>query len=102
MSNWSFSSTAVVKTININSNANAPSHLPHSHDFDHIDNCGENANTKNTIHNNNPASLATEFGAISPCEMNEFSDECEAWEAENGPYEKGQFMVKSNERTKGR
>ena len=59
-------------------------------------------NTKNTIHNNNPASLATEFGAISPCEMNEFSDECEAWEAETGPYEKGQFMVKSNERTKGR
>ena len=44
----------------------------------------------------------TEFGAISPCEMNEFSDECEAWEAENGPYEKGNFMVKSNARTKGR
>lgn len=30
------------------------------------------------------------------------SDECEAWEAENGPYEKGNFMVKSNARTKGR
>jgi hypothetical protein len=43
-----------------------------------------------------------QFGAISPCEMNEFSDECEAWEAENGDYEKGKFMVDSNERTKGR
>jgi hypothetical protein len=43
-----------------------------------------------------------EFGAISPCEMNEFSEECEAWEAENGPYEKGEYMVKSNSRTKGR
>ena len=43
-----------------------------------------------------------QFGAISPCEMNEFSDECEAWEAENGPYEKGKFMVESNQRTKGR
>ncbi|KAL7453758.1 hypothetical protein ACHAWC_005391, partial [Mediolabrus comicus] len=29
-----------------------------------------------------------QFGAISPCEMNEFSEECEAWEAENGPYER--------------
>ena len=43
-----------------------------------------------------------QYGAISPCEMNEFSDECEAWEEENGPYEKGDFMVKSNPRTKGR
>jgi hypothetical protein len=34
--------------------------------------------------------------------MNEFSEECEAWEAENGPYEKGEYMVKSNSRTKGR
>jgi hypothetical protein len=42
-----------------------------------------------------------QFGAISPCEMNEFSDECEAWEAENGPYKKADFMVKSNPRTKG-
>ena len=43
-----------------------------------------------------------QYGAISPCEMNEFSDECEAWEAENGPYVKADFMVKSNPRTKGR
>jgi hypothetical protein len=43
-----------------------------------------------------------QFGAISPCEMNEFSEECETWEAENGPYQKGQFMMKSNPRTKGR
>jgi len=43
-----------------------------------------------------------QFGAINPCEMNEFSEECEAWELENGPYEKGEYMVKSNERTKGR
>lgn len=43
-----------------------------------------------------------QFGAISPCEMNEFSDECEAWEEENGPYKKGDYMMKSNERTKGR
>jgi hypothetical protein len=42
-----------------------------------------------------------QFGAISPCEMNEFSEECEAWEAENGPYEKADYMVKSNPRTKG-
>jgi hypothetical protein len=42
-----------------------------------------------------------QFGAISPCEMNEFSEECEAWESENGPYEKASFMVKSNPRTKG-
>ena len=34
-----------------------------------------------------------QFGAINPCEMNEFSDECDAWEAENGPYKKGEFMV---------
>lgn len=43
-----------------------------------------------------------QYGAISPCEMNEFSDECEAWEAENGPYEKQAYMIKSNPRTKGR
>ena len=43
-----------------------------------------------------------QYGAISPCEMNEFSEECSAWEEENGPYEKGDFMVKSNARTKGR
>lgn len=43
-----------------------------------------------------------QYGAISPCEMNEFSDECEAWENENGPYEKGEYMMKSNPRTKGR
>ena len=29
-------------------------------------------------------------------------EQCEAWEAENGPYVKGDFMVKSNPRTKGR
>jgi hypothetical protein len=43
-----------------------------------------------------------QFGAISPCEMNEFSEECEAWEAINGPYTKGTYMMKSNPRTKGR
>mmetsp|Transcript_24816 Transcript_24816/g.52863 ORF Transcript_24816/g.52863 Transcript_24816/m.52863 type:complete len:274 (-) Transcript_24816:269-1090(-) len=43
-----------------------------------------------------------QYGSISPCEMNEFSDECDAWEAENGPYEKKDYMVKSNARTKGR
>lgn len=43
-----------------------------------------------------------QYGSISPCEMNEFSDECDAWEAENGPYQKKEYMVKSNERTKGR
>ena len=43
-----------------------------------------------------------QYGAISPCEMNEFSEECEAWEEENGPYEKAAYMVKSNARTKGR
>jgi hypothetical protein len=42
-----------------------------------------------------------QFGAISPCEMNEFSEECEAWETIHGPYEKASFMVKSNPRTKG-
>lgn len=36
-----------------------------------------------------------QYGAISPCEMNSFSDECEAWEAENGPYTGGDFMIKS-------
>ena len=43
-----------------------------------------------------------QYGSINPCEMNEFSDECAVWEDENGPYKKGDFMVKSNERTKGR
>lgn len=36
-----------------------------------------------------------QYGAINPCEMNEFSDECEAWEAENGPYNRGEYMMKS-------
>lgn len=36
------------------------------------------------------------YGAISPCEMNEFSEECEAWEAENGPFQRGEFMMKRN------
>jgi hypothetical protein len=35
-----------------------------------------------------------QFGAISPCEMNEFSDECVAWEEGNGPFSKGEYMVK--------
>uniref|UniRef100_A0A7S2QZX4 Photosystem II reaction center Psb28 protein n=1 Tax=Eucampia antarctica TaxID=49252 RepID=A0A7S2QZX4_9STRA len=43
-----------------------------------------------------------QFGSIDPCEMNEFSQECEDWETVNGPYEKGDFMIKSNSRTKGR
>lgn len=43
-----------------------------------------------------------QYGAVSPCEMNEFSDECETWEVENGPFKKGDFMIKSNARTKGR
>lgn len=43
-----------------------------------------------------------QYGAVSPCEMNEFSVECEEWEEENGPYVKGNFMMKSNTRTKGR
>lgn len=43
-----------------------------------------------------------QFGAIAPCEMNEFSDECEAWEAVNGPYKKGEYTMRSNPRTKGR
>ena len=43
-----------------------------------------------------------QYGAISPCEMNEFSTECEEWEDENGPYIKGKYMVNSNDRTKGR
>jgi hypothetical protein len=43
-----------------------------------------------------------QFGAIAPCEMNEFSDECEAWEAANGPYKKGEYTMKSNPRTMGR
>jgi hypothetical protein len=43
-----------------------------------------------------------QYGAINPCEMNEFSDECGVWEEENGPYEKKEYMIKSNARTKGR
>lgn len=43
-----------------------------------------------------------QYGAINPCEMNEFSGECEDWENENGPYEKKDYMIKSNPRTKGR
>lgn len=43
-----------------------------------------------------------QYGAVSPCEMNEFSQECEDWEAENGPYQKANYMIKSNSRTKGR
>ncbi|CAB9499853.1 expressed unknown protein [Seminavis robusta] len=43
-----------------------------------------------------------QYGAINPCEMNEFSDECEVWETENGPYEKADYMIRSNPRTKGR
>jgi len=43
-----------------------------------------------------------QYGAISPCEMDEFSMECEAWEEENGEYKKAAYMIKSNERTKGR
>jgi hypothetical protein len=43
-----------------------------------------------------------QYGAINPCEMNEFSDECDAWQEENGTYAKGEFMIKSNPRTKGR
>lgn len=43
-----------------------------------------------------------QYGAISPCEMDEFSMECEDWENENGKYEKADYMIKSNERTKGR
>jgi len=43
-----------------------------------------------------------QYGAVSPCEMNEFSQECEDWEVENGPYVKKDFMIKSNSRTKGR
>lgn len=43
-----------------------------------------------------------QFGTINPCEMNEFSAECEVWEDENGPYVKQEYMIKSNSRTKGR
>lgn len=43
-----------------------------------------------------------QYGAINPCEMNEFSDECDVWEQENGPYVRGDYMIKSNARTKGR
>jgi len=43
-----------------------------------------------------------QYGSISPCEMNEFSQECEDWEETNGEYTKGNFMIKSNSRTKGR
>jgi hypothetical protein len=42
-----------------------------------------------------------QYGILTPCEMNEFSDECEAWESINGPYTKAAYMVKSNPRTKG-
>jgi len=42
-----------------------------------------------------------QYGAISPCEMNEFSSECDDWEKENGPYTKSDYMIKSNKRTKG-
>jgi hypothetical protein len=42
-----------------------------------------------------------QFGEISPCEMNEFSTECEEWEQINGPYVKQEYMIKSNPRTKG-
>jgi hypothetical protein len=42
-----------------------------------------------------------QYGAINPCEMNEFSTECEEWEEINGPYQRGEFMMKSNPRTKG-
>lgn len=42
-----------------------------------------------------------QYGGVNPCEMNEFSTECDAWEEENGPYTRGKFMVKSNPRTKG-
>jgi len=43
-----------------------------------------------------------QYGAINPCEMNEFSGECDVWEEENGPYKKADYMIKSNSRTKGR
>jgi len=43
-----------------------------------------------------------QYGAVNPCEMNEFSNDCEVWEEENGPYQKGKYMVQSNPRTKGR
>lgn len=36
-----------------------------------------------------------QYGAINPCEMNEFSEECDAWQEENGPYEPGSYMMKS-------
>jgi hypothetical protein len=42
-----------------------------------------------------------QYGAINPCEMNEFSSECEEWEEENGPYVPEKYMIKSNPRTKG-
>jgi len=42
-----------------------------------------------------------QYGDISPCEMDEFSMECEDWEEENGKYKKADYMVKSNPRTKG-
>jgi hypothetical protein len=38
-----------------------------------------------------------QYGAISPCEMNEFSDECEAWEQENGPYQRGVLWFEESE-----
>jgi len=42
-----------------------------------------------------------QYGTINPCEMNEFSDECDVWEKDNGPYKKAEYMIKSNKRTKG-
>mmetsp|Transcript_29025 Transcript_29025/g.79655 ORF Transcript_29025/g.79655 Transcript_29025/m.79655 type:complete len:244 (+) Transcript_29025:76-807(+) len=43
-----------------------------------------------------------QYGAISPCEFNEFSAECDAWEEENGPYQRGEYMMKKNPRSGGR
>jgi hypothetical protein len=43
-----------------------------------------------------------QYGEVSPCEMNEFSSECEQWEERNGEYKKEAFMMDSNKRTKGR
>jgi hypothetical protein len=43
-----------------------------------------------------------QYGAINPCEMNEFSDECSVWEETNGPFVKAEYMMKGNSRTKGR
>ena len=43
-----------------------------------------------------------QFGAVGPCEMNEFSQECEDWEAVNGPYQRGSFMMERNPRTRAK